>query len=263
MKSKYDIICLNTVDSTNDEAKRRLSDIDKLSVLTALSQTQGRGQHGNTWESEPGKNLLCSIVMKYPMQAYDQFVISQLASLSVVDLLASHGIDAKIKWPNDIYVDNKKICGILVENAVKGKLISSSIIGIGLNVNQRNFNVNLPNPTSMVLCSHETGNGVESIDIKAILEEFMDIFIGYVERFCHITGGYNRLNKLYLAQMWRKDELSEFNDMTTSSAKRFKGVIRGISPVGHLQIEMPSREIREFAFKEISYLNIDSRVDNL
>ena len=226
MKSNYDIIWSECVDSTNEEAKRRLSSLDNLSVLSVLSQTKGRGHEGNVWLSEPGANLLFSIVLKFAgedirdsqrrlqvssVNAYDQFVISQIASISVVDLLAAHEIQARIKWPNDIYVDDKKICGILIENTVKGKWLSSSIIGIGLNVNQRNFDINLPNPTSMSLCSEEVQ---PPFDLKDLLEEFMDVFTGYLDCFCHITGGYNRLGRLYRSQLWRLDQPADFIDLT-------------------------------------------------
>jgi biotin-[acetyl-CoA-carboxylase] ligase BirA-like protein len=270
-----------------------------------MSQTSGRGQRGNTWLSEPGANLLFSIVLKFEGEdrqrrsavpvvlAYDQFVISQIASLSVVDLLGAHDIQARIKWPNDIYVGNRKICGMLIENAVRGKWISSSIIGIGLNVNQRNFDVNLPNPTSMALCSlekelsgtenHYTSSGSSSAtssvyQLDQLLEEFMDIFTEYIDRFCHITGGYNRLNKLYHAQLWRLDQPADFIDLTAGDTDfssgttdlpvgsisnesplspggtPFRGTIRGTSPVGHLLIELPDGTTREFAFKEIAYV---------
>ena len=205
MTKKHDIIWLESVDSTNEECRRRISEIDNLSVVAALSQTSGRGQRGNVWLSEAGKNLTFSIVLKFPatdikselepMLAYDQFVLSEITSLSIVDLLAEHRIEAKIKWPNDIYVGDKKICGMLIENSLRGEWIQHSIIGIGLNVNQRNFDVSLPNPTSMVLC-----NGItEEYDLGNIQERLMDIFKHYIKRFCHIRGGYGRLNKMYLA----------------------------------------------------------------
>ena len=305
MKSNYDIIWSECVDSTNEEAKRRLSSLDNLSVLSVLSQTKGRGHEGNVWLSEPGANLLFSIVLKFEgedirdsqrrllassVNAYAQFVISQIASISVVDLLAAHEIQARIKWPNDIYVDDKKICGILIENTVKGKWLSSSIIGIGLNVNQRNFDVNLPNPTSMSLCSEEVQ---PPFDLKDLLEEFMDVFTGYLDRFCHITGGYNRLSRLYHAQLWRLDQPADFIDMTAGfidltdrfidqatgahidlpsgttnlpartichrsplspAGTPFRGIIRGTSPVGHLLVELPDGSTREFTFKEIAYI---------
>ena len=159
MTKKHDIMWLDTVDSTNDEARRHISDIDNLSVLSALEQTAGRGQRGNRWTSRPGENLTFSIVLKSPvLMADDHFALNEIAALSVTDFLSIYGIKAEIKWPNDIYVDGRKICGILIENSFRGKSISTSIIGIGLNINQRNFDVNLPNPTSMVLCSPTSGS---------------------------------------------------------------------------------------------------------
>ena len=209
MTKKHDIIWVKSIDSTNEECRRRIADMDNLSVMSALSQTAGKGQRGNTWLSAPGENLTFSIVLKFksagtngeglePMQAYDQSVISELTSLCVVELLSSHGIQAKIKRPNDIYVDGKKVCGMLIENAVRGEWISHSIIGIGLNVNQRNFDVSLPNPTSMALLSSENAT---VYNIEVLLEEFMEIFKQYLDRYCHIRGGYGRLHRLYDAQL--------------------------------------------------------------
>lgn len=209
MTKKHDIIWVKSIDSTNEECRRRIADMDNLSVMSALSQTAGKGQRGNTWLSAPGENLTFSIVLKFksagtngeglePMQAYDQSIISELTSLCVVELLSSHGIQAKIKRPNDIYVDGKKVCGMLIENAVRGEWISHSIIGIGLNVNQRNFDVSLPNPTSMALFSSENGT---VYNIEVLLEEFMEIFKQYLDRYCHIRGGYGRLHRLYDAQL--------------------------------------------------------------
>ena len=164
MTKKHDIIWLESTDSTNEEAGRRISDLDNLSVLSAVRQTEGRGQRGNSWSSNDGENLTFSIVLKYgngegfipEIRAADQFAISEAAALAVVDLLASYDIEAKIKWPNDIYVGNRKICGILIENAIRGSYIANSIIGIGLNVNQQTFDPSLPNPTSMLLCSTDS-----------------------------------------------------------------------------------------------------------
>ncbi len=254
MTKRTDIIWIERVDSTNEEVKRRISDIDNLSVLSASEQTAGRGQSGNTWLSNAGENLMFSIAVKFgkdgaePLQAYDQFVISEIASLSVVDLLAINDIEAKVKWPNDIYVGTEKICGILIENSLSGRDLSHSIIGIGLNVNQVEFDPSLPNPTSMRKISGE------KYDTHSLLEQFTEIFKDYMDRCCHIKGGYGRLRKLYLAQMWRKDELSSFIDHTSEKPAAFKGSIRGLSDVGHMLIEDEEGELREFAFKEISYI---------
>lgn len=305
MSKKHDIIWLESVDSTNEEAKRHISDIDNLSVLSALEQTAGRGQRGNSWTSAPGENLMFSIVLKYscdpiapghgllkPLHARDQFVLNEIASLSVVDFLSRHGISAMIKWPNDIYVDEKKICGILIENSFRGKSISSSIIGIGLNINQRNFNVNLPNPTSMVLClqNHDTRHkhhnchserSEEPFDLKACLDGFMDIFTSYHDRFLISACDLSPLRQRYLSSLWRLGEPSRFIDYTflpgghldgpmnictgkdtdtsiTSTirtAKEFPGIIRGLSPTGNLLVEdLSTGQIREFSFKEIGYI---------
>ena len=273
MTKMYDIMWLDSVDSTNSEAKRRIPDIDNLSVLSALSQSEGRGQKGNKWSSFPGENLTFSIVLKFGEQtagkaglsvagklrlavaAREQFVLTEIASLSIVEFLSRHGIKAKIKWPNDIYVGDKKICGVLIENSLRGENLSSSIIGIGLNVNQRNFDVNLPNPTSMVL---ETGF---EEDIRSCLEEFMGIFQGYLEY------RLPNLRERYLSHLWRHNTPARYIDQTLQSqplqtdsegelpGREFTGIIRGLSPIGHLVVEdIEKGELKEFAFKEISYI---------
>lgn len=288
MAKKHDIIWLESVDSTNEECRRRIYDIDNLSVVAALSQTSGKGQRGNTWISAPGENLTFSVMLKFPVngrsgelepiQAYDQFVLSEIAALTVVDLLAEHDIQAKIKWPNDIYVGEKKICGILIENSIQGEWIQHSIIGIGLNVNQRNFDVTLPNPTSMALCCESSGlskhttshEARPSFEIREILEDYMDIFQAYLERYCHIRGGYGRLRTMYLSHLWRKDEPAQFIDSKTACKQTsqtstpdtdfginesvFTGIIRDLSDNGLLIVEMPDTSLKEFSFKEISYI---------
>lgn len=252
MTKKHDIIWLDTVDSTNEEVRRHISELDNLSVVSAFRQTAGRGQRGNTWSSEDGCNLTFSILLKnLEIRAADQFVLSEIAALSVVDLLAIHDIDAVIKWPNDIYADKEKICGILIENSLRDSYISYSIIGIGLNVNQKTFDPSLPNPTSMALSSK--GKKDERFELKSLLEEFMRIFKEYCSRYLNITGGYARLRKLYLAQLWRLDEPAPYIDM--NGGTRFNGIIRGLSDIGNLMVEDTEKgELREFAFKEIGYI---------
>ena len=273
MTKKHDIIWLDSVDSTNTEVARRISDIDNLSVLSARKQTAGRGQRGNGWSSAEGQNLTFSIVLKYgdsphitPLRAIDQSAVNEVAALSVIDILSAYGIDAKIKWPNDIYVANRKICGILIENSIFGDRLATSVVGIGLNVNQTEFDPSLPNPVSMALCGVCT-------DPENLLEEFMDIFKEYCTRYLNITGGLSRLRKLYLAQMWKKDETARFTDYTGlpsghnegpmapvyaghgTEGKEFSGIIRGLSDVGNLLVEdLSDGKVREFGFKEIGYI---------
>ena len=293
MTKKHDIIWFERIDSTNEEARRHISDIDNLSVLSASEQTAGRGQRGNTWTSRPGENLTFSIVLKSPvLMAEDHFALNEIAALSVTDFLSIYGIKAEIKWPNDIYVDGRKICGILIENSFRGKSISTSIIGIGLNINQRNFNVNLPNPTSMVLCrqNHDTHSryrnchseqSEESFDIRTCLDVFMDIFTSYHDRFLTSACDLSPLRRRYLGSLWRYGKSSRFIDYTALPAghfdgpmnictgketdtgipstiqtgKEFSGIIRGLSETGNLLVEnLSTGQIREFGFKEIGYI---------
>lgn len=250
MTKRADIIWLGEVDSTNSEARRHISDIDNLSVVSALSQSQGRGQMGNTWSSAPGENLTFSIVMKpeglNAIRARDQFVLSEAAALTIVEFLSGHDIQAEIKWPNDIYVGNRKICGMLIENSLRGDTISHSIIGIGLNVNQRNFDINLPNPTSMAILS---GIGT---DIRKALEEITDTFRSICETMLASSEGRTRLRSLYLSRLWRLDE--EHSYVETATGKAFTGTIKEVSPTGRLLIETADGSLKEFAFKEISYI---------
>ncbi len=180
MSKKHDIIWFDTLDSTNDEARRRISEIDNLSVIATYVQTSGRGQGAHTWTSPHGENLLFSVVLKFgegELPAGDVAKISIHTSNSIVRFLAGHGIEAWIKPPNDVYVGRNKICGTLIENSLKGSWVSHSIIGIGLNINQKNFDVSLPNPTSMVLETEK-----EAYDLAACLEEFMTIFSRALQR---------------------------------------------------------------------------------
>ncbi len=244
-------IWLQTTDSTNSEAHRVLADIDKLSVIAAYSQTAGRGQRGNRWTSAPGENLTFSIILK-PVEhnmgavnASDQFIITEIITLALAGYLKSKGIESKIKWPNDIYCGNRKICGILIENSVRDGLLNSSVIGVGLNLNQTVFPSDVPNPTSMKL---ETG---ESYAPEKELDILMEHFSGYV-RMASSENGYDKLKMMYLERMYRRNELHNFIDCRTGS--EFRGIIRGISTNGCLTVENEKSEPVQFAFKEISYI---------
>ena len=170
MSKKHDIIWLKETESTNRYAREHICELDNLSVVAALHQNAGKGQGDHIWHSEPGANMLISIILKdLPIKSSEQVKISDITTASVVELLESHGINAWIKPPNDVWVDTKKICGILIEHSLRGNHISWSIIGIGLNVNQTLFPDNLPNPTSMKIEK-------EGADIEDLTSEFMDIF---------------------------------------------------------------------------------------
>jgi len=149
------ILWLKSATSTNYELRAAKDRLDNLSIVAAVEQTKGRGQGNHSWFSSPGTNLTFSILMRFPgsgdfsLRAENMIVITEITTLAITDYLKSKGIPARIKWPNDIWVGDRKICGILIENILDGKHISESIVGIGLNVNEKDWPEELPNPVSM------------------------------------------------------------------------------------------------------------------
>ena len=184
MKNRLHIIRYDELDSTNSEAARHLSDIDNMSVLSAKRQYAGRGKDSHVWLTEAGEKLTFTIVLKFgdeaagecPMfPAKCQMLLSAMTAASVVAFLKSKGVEAWVKWPNDVYVDKSKICGLLIELRTVDKWLNASIIGIGLNINQKNFPASLPNPVSLSLL---TG---KDYDVEKCLDEFLEIFYAKLE----------------------------------------------------------------------------------
>lgn len=156
MEIKSEIRWYDVVESTNDEVRRHISDLDNLSVISARYQTAGRGQGDHKWHSKTGENLTFTVALKFggdsgldALLAKESLLITQIVTLALRLYLEDNGIKARIKWPNDIWVEDKKICGILIENILEGPYVASSIVGIGLNLNQTDFPADLPNPVSM------------------------------------------------------------------------------------------------------------------
>lgn len=150
------IVWYDCLDSTNFELRRRIGALDNLSVIAARYQTAGRGQGSHSWLSPAGENLTFSMLLRPGgpdegrLPAAGALNITRLATLSIHAFLQEEGVTARIKWPNDIWVDDRKICGMLIENIVDGGVITDSIIGIGINLNQRAFDPSLPNPVSLL-----------------------------------------------------------------------------------------------------------------
>lgn len=237
MNIKY----IETTTSTNDTIKIANKN---LSLLWCEEQTAGRGQKGNHWESERGRNLTFSI-MTHPefMPAECQFVLSKAVSLALIDTLAAHSIKATIKWPNDIYVNDKKICGILIECGISGSgQLNSAVIGIGLNVNQTLFTSDAPNPTSMKL---ETG-----IDFsrEAILEEFCQLFETNYTMLAENL--YSPIDNRYKENLYRKDGFHSYQD----DVRTFEASICEISKYGALILKDRDGVKKEYQFKEVSFL---------
>lgn len=144
------VIWLNSVVSTNYTIREFLPELDNLSVVAALEQTKGRGQGDHSWHSLPGENLTFSILLKFEdLPVAQSSRINHIVAIGIQRYLSSRGVQARIKHPNDIWVGEKKICGILIENTLREKYITHSIVGIGLNLNQSNWPDELPNPVSL------------------------------------------------------------------------------------------------------------------
>ena len=149
------IIWVESTESTNSELRRRIGELDNLSVIAAREQTAGRGQGDHSWFSSPATNLTFSILLRFgegfpvTLGSSDAVLVTQITTLAIRDHLLSRGIGSRIKWPNDIWTGDRKICGILIENSSMGGMVSSSIVGIGLNVNETGWPAGLPNPVSM------------------------------------------------------------------------------------------------------------------
>jgi BirA family biotin operon repressor/biotin-[acetyl-CoA-carboxylase] ligase len=233
------------VSSTNSVAVAMLREYQppEGTVITASFQDSGRGQAGNSWESEPGSNVLMSVIL-YPVMVKpaEQFVISQMVSLAVHDLVALHTPEARIKWPNDIYVRNDKIAGILIENTIMGNTLGSTVAGIGLNVNQLVFRSGAPNPVSM---AHITGSVHDLASVTGRLTSLLD------SRYAMIMRGETAaLAKDYHEVLYRSGEWHMF----TGSGGEFEGMIEGVRPDGLLVVRLRNGKRTEYAFKEIDYI---------
>lgn len=174
LTERYTIIWHEIVDSTSAVIEREHENLADCSVIAAEFQTAGRGQGDHKWHSLEGENLTFSILVKYSPEKYiapaSQQIITPATSLAVVDFLADYGIKAGIKKPNDIYVDGKKICGMLIENALRASRMERTTLGIGININQTSFPADLPNPVSL---AQLTG---KQYDKKECLKNFLKHF---------------------------------------------------------------------------------------
>ena len=233
------IIWYNTIESTNSAMESSKTELSHKEVWAARFQTAGRGQRGNVWSSAAGSNLTFSIYLEpRHIRACDQFVLSQAVSLGVCDYLGRYGVQAKIKWPNDIYVAGNKICGILIEHSVGGSFLKDTIVGIGLNLNQREFPESVPNPTSLSLETDLTYD-VES-ELEALLEYIFEEYD---------AAGEDTAAK-YLQRLYLKDEPHTFT--IAASGEPLEGRITGVAPDGRLMVRA-SYGTHLFAFKEIIY----------
>jgi len=241
------IIKLDAIDSTNNYLKKIILNegISDYTIVTAKFQTEGKGQLGTKWESEHSKNLICSVYKKnINIKVQDQFVISALVSLALIKTLGKVNLsNSYIKWPNDIMSDNKKICGILIENIVKENYIKDAVIGIGLNVNQTIFN-NLPNATSI---KNLIGTSCSKDEILKDLVENLEYYFNKLDK-----SSINSIFKKYEDALFRINKPSTFKN---SKGEVFSGYIKGVSRSGKLNVMLEDNLVESYDLKEISMLN--------
>lgn len=251
MKAEIPITWFDSIDSTNSEARRRLPANAKMSVYAAKFQTAGRGQRGNKWSSAAGQNLTFSVLLNFthpqmPVLAVrNQFLLTIASALSVSDLLQKLNIRNSIKWPNDIYIGRRKVCGMLIENIVGNAGLEHSIIGIGLNLNQTEFPPELVNPTSVLVSS-----GRRTVP-EEVLDDFLDIFSEYIPYLSDIEG-INEIRNKYVSRLFGLGVSREYHDCLRNVD--FTGTIKGISEEGLLLMEMPDKTVSNYSFKEVSYI---------
>lgn len=239
------IIRLERVGSTNNYASGQLreNEVEEGTVFLAVSQTQGRGQQSNRWESEDGKNLTFSLILRPAfLEIKDQFLLSKVVCLGLHQFLSVYVDCVRIKWPNDLYVGDRKICGILIENAILGARFSSSIVGVGLNVNQLQFLSDAPNPVSL---AQLTG---KQFNLNQLLGELLFAIDHYYQLLR--DGETERLNAAFESNLYRLNEWHWFSD----EHHRYLGKIRGVNEIGQLRVEEQDGPIHEYHFKEVSYL---------
>ena len=244
-RPSFPLIHISETNSTNSYLQTLCAKekVEEMTTVITDFQTSGRGQRGNSWESEPGKNLLFSFVL-FPefLEARRQFLISQIVSLAIKEELDNYVSDISIKWPNDIYWKDKKICGMLIENDLMGRYISQSIAGIGININQETFYSSAPNPISL---QQITG---KQYDIFELLKNIM----------VRVHSYYVLLQKedttlianLYESSLFRKKGMHLYKD----AEGEFLAQIINVEAEGKLILEDDKKRKKGYMFKEIEYL---------
>jgi BirA family biotin operon repressor/biotin-[acetyl-CoA-carboxylase] ligase len=236
------IYCFDTLGSSNDEACR--PQYVEGDIILAQRQTAGRGQRGHTWESREGENLTFSLLLEpLFLSPSEQFLISECVALGVCDALMHYGIEAQIKWTNDIYIGDRKLAGILIEHKLQGSALARTVAGIGLNVNQKAISDYLPNPISMAQASGR------EFDREEVLQTVATSLMARYEQLRE--GGAKELQADYHQRLYR---LGQEHCYALPDGSRFRGIIRGVEPTGALRIENERGELLSFLFKEVEFV---------
>lgn len=241
----HKVILLDIIHSTNAFLAAIVSQkhVKHGTIVRAKHQYAGKGQLNKQWISEENLNLTCSILLKPDKWfARDQFLLSVITSLALRATISEHVLNCTIKWPNDIYVNDQKICGVLIQNALMKDLIQHSIIGVGVNVNQTNFDKDLPNPTSLKL------EIKEDFDIDTLLIQFCMVFEQFYQQV--LLGNIDHVWKAYESHLYRYHTECVFQDR---KGAQMIGKIMGVEPDGKLQI-LQNNSLNSYSLHEISML---------
>jgi BirA family biotin operon repressor/biotin-[acetyl-CoA-carboxylase] ligase len=218
-------------------------EVTEGTIVSTNYQSSGRGQGKNSWESEDNKNLLISILL-YPtmIRPEDQFLLSMALSLGICDFIRRHTTGISIKWPNDIYVNNDKIAGILIENSVMGESIEHTIAGIGININQEIFLSDAPNPVSLARLTGKQYDLTESLKLLAAdLDRRYKLLI---------SENHGIIRNDYQSLLYRHNQWHEYRDREGC----FTGRILSVTESGRLCVERESRAVNEYSFREIDFI---------
>jgi BirA family biotin operon repressor/biotin-[acetyl-CoA-carboxylase] ligase len=243
------IVKLNAIDSTNSYLKDLIKQVtvENWTVIVTDNQVKGKGQFDNSWVSEKGKNLTFSILVKFEnLKARQQFYLNYSISIALYNVLRYY-IPEKlsVKWPNDIMSANHKICGILIESSINNSNVNHAIIGIGLNVNQEKFPLNILNVSSLKIILNETIDKDELLD-KVLLEIQYQLHLIQQQKFEEIKLQYENI-------LYKKGVPSMFIDANDNT---FLGKIISVTNEGKLQIEFDDESLREYDLKEIKFKNL-------
>ncbi len=214
-------------------------------VIWALEQSDGRGQRNNSWIVEPGKNLTFSIILNpHYLPINKQFALSQVTATAISEVISALIPNKKvtIKWPNDIYIDNKKVGGLLLEHSIMGSEIDYSIVGIGINVNQTEFPKSLPNPTSL-----STESGI-CYDLEALLETLIQSIFSKLEKLK--AQRYSEIHQEFKHRLFRNEGFHLFEN----EAGQFTAKIADIHQTGEMVLELADGSQTAYAFKEVSFV---------
>lgn len=234
-------IYFDAVDSTNEFALslKGMQLFKEGLLISTKYQSQGKGQTGKKWHSEKNMNILLSVVIEPKISLKKQFDITKFVSLSCYDFLISLGLSPKIKWPNDILINNKKIAGILIQNVVANNIISHSVVGIGFNINQHHFPQFSPLATSLSL---ELNKEQDCVGMR---DKLLKVLTSRLK-------GYRKGDKLdqdYQDSLFLKDQIADFQ----KGEQQFKGIIKSVESNGLLQVEINKR-LKEFTTQEIKFI---------